>query len=66
MGARELDVKIVAGNPTNEELAAVVVVMGALLAGRAAPQPAPPRHRVPRGRVTCTAVRRRLPAPAWL
>ncbi|GAA3229534.1 hypothetical protein GCM10017691_21680 [Pseudonocardia petroleophila] len=53
------DIRIVAGHPTDDELAAVVAVLGALLAARAVPPPTPPRHRARRTRVTCTAVRRR-------
>ncbi|MBW0116207.1 acyl-CoA carboxylase subunit epsilon [Pseudonocardia abyssalis] len=53
------DIRIVAGHPSDEELAAVVAVLGTLLAARSAPAPTPPRHRARRARVTCTAVRRR-------
>lgn len=60
MGAPTPDLQITGGNPTDDELAAVVAVLGAVLAARRAAVPPPvPRRRARYGRVTCTAARRR-------
>lgn len=54
------DIRIIGGHGSDDEIAAVVAVLGAVLAARRGPGPAPSRHRARRAQVTCTAVRTRL------